>query len=60
MQVTLEKTAVLDNDHRVFTVLSHDNWIMDGVDLFPAKANDWHVKGWSEHSRWNCLQDFHL
>ena len=60
MQATLEKISVLDNDRRVFTVLSHDNWIIDVVDLFPEKANDWYAKGWSEHSRWNFLQDFQL
>lgn len=51
MQATLEKIAVLDNDRRVFTVLSHDNWTMDVVDLFPAKDNDWYAKGRLEHSR---------
>lgn len=59
MQTTTEKISVLDADPRVFTLLAHDHWLLDVVDLFPAKANTWQAKGWAESSRWRFLQDFH-
>lgn len=60
MQATVEHIAALDNDPRVLTVLSHDVWILDSIDLFPKRAYDWHEQGQLEHSRWDFLQDFHL
>lgn len=60
MQATVERIKLLDSDPRVFTVLSHDHWLLDVVDLFPASANEWKAKGWAEKSRWRFLQDFRL
>lgn len=60
MQATVEHVAALDNDPRVLTVLSHDVWILDLVDLFPTRANEWHVKARSEQMRWSFLRDFDL
>ena len=59
MQATVRKVAVLDSDPRVFTVLSHDHWLLDVIDLFPGKANEWQAKGWAEKARWMFLRDFH-
>lgn len=58
MQATVRKVALLDADSSVFTLLAHDTWLLDVVDLFPAKVNDWKEKGWAEKCQWRFLQDF--
>lgn len=59
MQATLERIMILDHDSRVLTVLAHDNWLLEVVDLLPVRANDWYAEGGSE-SRWDFLQDSKL
>lgn len=60
MQATVQKVAVLDSDPRVFTVLSHDHWLLDVIEPFPHTANEWRAKGWAEKARWRFLRDFRV
>lgn len=51
----MQEVDVMDN---VLVVLAHDESLLDVVDVFPAKANDFVEKGWAKECRWRFLRDF--
>lgn len=51
----LQEVDVMDN---VLVVLAHDESLLDVVDFYPAKANDFVEKGWAKKCRWRFLRDF--
>ncbi|KAJ3538151.1 hypothetical protein NM208_g6034 [Fusarium decemcellulare] len=55
---TLSTLTEFDAKDEVFVVLAHDNSLLDVIDFFPKRANDWKEKGWKEESRWRFLKDF--
>ena len=54
---TIDKLQLLDSQPNVFTVMAHDRHLLDVIDLFPEKANDWRQRGWKERTRWLFLKD---
>ncbi|EXJ66171.1 uncharacterized protein A1O5_10787 [Cladophialophora psammophila CBS 110553] len=54
-QETLNKMFVFDGDENVFTVFAHDPTLLDVLDFFPQKANEWKTKGWAKKSHWKFL-----
>lgn len=53
------KLGEFDGHDNVFTILAHDNTVLDVVGKFPHKrANDWKKKGWREKTLWRFLGDF--
>lgn len=54
---TIERTQVADADPNVWFVFAHDRALLEGVELFPEKANDWKQKGYKEKTMWMFLED---
>lgn len=59
-EATISKMIPFDESEDVFVVIAHDKTLLDVVDFFPNKANDWKEKGWKDVSRWRFLADFKL
>ena len=55
---SIRKVEDFDGNDDVFTVVAHDNSLLDVVEFFPIKANEWKEKGWAEKGRWIFLGDF--
>lgn len=55
---TISKMTDFDARDDVFVVIAHDISLLDIVNLFPKKANDWKKKGWKKQSHWKFLADF--
>lgn len=55
---TIAKLQEVDVADNVLVVLAHDEALLDVVDLYPAKANDFVEKGWTRKCRWRFLRDF--
>ncbi|RSM19625.1 hypothetical protein CDV31_001512 [Fusarium ambrosium] len=53
------KVIELDARDDVFVVVAHDSSLLDVIDFFPDKVNDWKENGWKDKSRWRFLKDFH-
>ena len=56
---SIRKVQDFDADESVFVVVAHDTSLLDVVDFFPERANDWKARGWKEAGRWGFLADFH-
>jgi len=57
-KVSIEKVMEADGHSTIFTVIAHDNSLLDVVEFFPKDANDFKAKGWVEDGRWAFLKDF--
>lgn len=55
---TVGKLIEFDAREDTFVVIAHDTPLMDIVNLFPKKANDWKKKGWKEQGRWQFLESY--
>ncbi len=57
---TIEKMQECEGqqEENVLVVVAHDESLLDVIDFFPAKANDFMQKGWVKKSRWKFLKDF--
>ncbi len=56
---SVAKVGEFDGYDNVFTVLAHDDTVLDVVGKFPReKANDWKKKGWREKILWRFLESF--
>lgn len=55
---TIAKLQEVDVTDNVLVVLAHDESLLDVVDFYPAKANDFVEKGWVKKCRWRFLRDF--
>ncbi|KAI8712373.1 Lactamase-B domain-containing protein [Fusarium sp. LHS14.1] len=53
------KVIGLDARDDVFVVVAHDSTLLDVINFFPDKVNDWKENGRKDKSRWRFLQDFH-
>ncbi|MCJ1476955.1 hypothetical protein MMC13_005625 [Lambiella insularis] len=55
---TIEKVQEADGHEEVLVVMAHDATLLDVVEFFPKKANDWLERGWGADTRWAFLGDF--
>jgi glyoxylase-like metal-dependent hydrolase (beta-lactamase superfamily II) len=55
---SIDKMTEFDAYDNIFPVIAHDNSLIDIVDFYPKKANDWQSKGWKDQSRWGFLSSF--
>lgn len=55
---TIQRAQVADADPNIWYVMAHDTALLEGIDLFPEKANGWRAKGWKEKTMWQFLVDF--
>jgi len=55
---TLNKVKEVDGREEIFVVIAHDQSLMDVVEFFPSKANDWKSKEWGKNGKWAFLKDF--
>lgn len=55
---TIEKLQQADVQENIFMVAAHDESLLEIVDFFPKKANDFMQKGWVKTARWKFLMDF--
>lgn len=55
---TIEKLQEADVRDNILFVAAHDASLLDIVDFFPLKANNFMQKGWVEKARWRFLMDF--
>lgn len=55
---TIEKLQQADAQENILMVAAHDESLLDIVDFFPKKANDFMKKGWVKAARWRFLIDF--
>lgn len=56
-RVSAKKLSVLDANPDVLVVLAHDQSIVDLVDFYPAKLNDWKAKGWKTQATWKFVDE---
>lgn len=47
-----------DASDDIFIILAHDKSLLEVIDFFPNKANEWKTKGWKDTGRWRFLEDF--
>ncbi|RSL87849.1 hypothetical protein CEP52_015416 [Fusarium oligoseptatum] len=57
-EATIEKMINFDLREDVFVIIAHDRTLLDVINFFPKKANEWKEKGWKGASRWRFLEDF--
>lgn len=57
-EATIEKMIDFDASEDVFVIIAHDKGLLDVIDFFPKKANEWKEKGWKDAGRWRFLEDF--
>ena len=55
---TICKLQEADAGDRVFTIMAHDESLVDMIEYFPKCANDWYRKGWARDGKWRFLRDF--
>ena len=55
---SIKKVQEVDGHDEVMVVMAHDEAVLDSVEFFPKKANDWKQKGWGNAMRWAFLKDF--
>lgn len=55
---SIRKLEDFDGNDDVFTVIAHDESLLDVVEFFPTTADGWKEKGWAEKGRWAFLGDF--
>ena len=56
---SVAKMSEFDASENVFTVIAHDQSLVDVVGFFPRRsANEWKREGWREKGMWRFLKDF--
>jgi hypothetical protein len=57
---SIEKMQEYDGQEaeNILVVVAHDESLLDIIDFFPEKANDFMRKGWVKEGRWRFLADF--
>ncbi|KAK3938540.1 beta-lactamase-like protein [Diplogelasinospora grovesii] len=55
---TIRKLQEADVQEYVLVAAAHDDTLLDVVDFFPQKMNDFVKKGWVQKARWRFLRDF--
>ena len=55
---TISKVTDFDASDDVFVVIAHDISLLDVIDFYPKKANQWQEKGWKKAGQWRFLEDF--
>lgn len=54
---SIERPKELDCNEDIFTIVSHDSDVRDGVPHFPDSLKAWKEKGWGKRLRWNFFSD---
>ncbi|KAH1334772.1 hypothetical protein KXV68_004157 [Aspergillus fumigatus] len=57
-EATISKMISFDASDDIFIILAHDKSLLEVIDFFPNKANEWKTKGWKDTGRWRFLEDF--
>ncbi|XXG93820.1 hypothetical protein Hte_000069 [Hypoxylon texense] len=55
---TIRKLQEIDAHENILVVPAHDQYLLNVVDFFPKRANDFAKKGWVKQARWAFLADF--
>ncbi|MCJ1281369.1 hypothetical protein MMC26_000688 [Xylographa opegraphella] len=55
---TIKKVQEADGHEQVLVIFAHDEALVDVVEFFPKKANEWLKKGWGANTKWMFLKDF--
>ena len=55
---TIKNVQEADGHDRVLVVFAHDEALLDVIEFFPSKANNWLEKGWGKNMKWMFLKDF--
>ncbi|KAL0573959.1 hypothetical protein V5O48_008000 [Marasmius crinis-equi] len=54
---SIRTLSLLDSHPDVFVAIAHDLTLVEVVDLFPGKLDDWKEKGWKEKALWAFLKE---
>ncbi|KAG9093814.1 hypothetical protein FS749_013681 [Ceratobasidium sp. UAMH 11750] len=57
-QRSLAKLEELDGHPNIFTIIAHDQTLLDIIDFYPKTVNDWRSKGYKERAMWQFVRDF--
>ncbi|KAG8703171.1 hypothetical protein FRC08_003038 [Ceratobasidium sp. 394] len=57
-QRSLAKLEELDGHPDIFTIIAHDQTLLDIIDFYPKTVNDWRSKGHKERAMWQFVRDF--
>ncbi|KAJ0423030.1 beta-lactamase-like protein [Aspergillus carlsbadensis] len=49
---SISKMQVFDAAENVWVVIAHDQALLDIVDFYPARVNDWQRRGYAQKTRW--------
>ncbi|KAL3488189.1 beta-lactamase-like protein [Aspergillus germanicus] len=49
---SISKMQVFDSAENIWVVIAHDQSLLDIVDFYPARVNDWQRKGYAQKTRW--------
>jgi hypothetical protein len=49
---SISKMQVFDSAENIWVVIAHDQTLLDIVDFYPARVNDWQKRGYAEKTRW--------
>lgn len=55
---SVEKLTSFDALDEVLVVVAHDASLLDVIDVFPKRANDWREKRWKKEGQFRFLADF--
>ncbi|KAH7034754.1 beta-lactamase-like protein [Microdochium trichocladiopsis] len=55
---SIRKVQEADAHSNILVVAAHDQSLLDIVDFFPARADEFAEKGWVQKARWAFLMDF--
>jgi hypothetical protein len=55
LQITTHKLVEFDGDENILVVLAHDASLLDVIDLYPGRANEWKNSGWKEQAHWRWM-----
>lgn len=55
-QRSTDELANFDGEDNILTMLAHDGSLLEVLEYFPKKANDWKSKGWGPQGHWRFLE----
>lgn len=55
-QRSTDELANFDGEDNILTILAHDGSLLDVLEYFPQKANEWKSKGWGPQGHWRFLE----
>jgi hypothetical protein len=55
---TIQKLQQADVQDNILMVAAHDESLLDILEFFPSRADEFMQKGWIQKARWRFLMDF--